>query len=226
MKTLSINKILLTALLITASCVAQAQIKVTSDGITENIAGINVLNPRLSPTLTIKTEETTTQRHNHTEAFRSVRVVEYNITKTSKGITLKRKVLSTKTVNGEVDSSVLNIFPDVTQKLLSAYFTPRKLRYNADAQASATGTVNHFDNTTTVAVDKLTGTNNNREDKLFGITVRLENMTEQLEYFTSSPQLYIDDLKSICSKMKLTVIDNAGKEQSVDITENIKVIVQ
>ena len=70
-------------------------------------------------TIKIKTNETTTQRHDGNDVFKTNRVVEYSIKKTSANIVISRKIISTVDTPLSTETTIKKFFPNVTSKLLS-----------------------------------------------------------------------------------------------------------
>ena len=70
-------------------------------------------------TIKIKTNETTTQRHDGNDVIKTNRVVEYSIKKTSANIVISRKIISTVDTPLSTETTFKKLFPNVTSKLLS-----------------------------------------------------------------------------------------------------------
>lgn len=77
-------------------------------------------------TIKIKTNETTTQRHDGNDVFKTNRVVEYSIKKTSANIVIIRKIISTVDTPLSTETTIKKLFPNVTSKLLSGILKPGK----------------------------------------------------------------------------------------------------
>lgn len=77
-------------------------------------------------TIKIKTNETTTQRHDGNDVFKTNRVVEYSIKKTSANIVISRKIISTVDTPLSTETTIKKLFPNVTSKLLSGILKPGK----------------------------------------------------------------------------------------------------
>lgn len=81
-------------------------------------------------TIKIKTNETTTQRHDGNDVFKTNRVVEYSIKKTSANIVISRKIISTVDTPLSTETTIKKLFPNVTSKLLSGILKPGKKKHS------------------------------------------------------------------------------------------------
>ena len=166
-------------------------------------------------TIKIKTNETTTQRHDGNDVFKTNRVVEYSIKKTSANIVISRKIISTVDTPLSTETTIKKLFPNVTSKLLSGILKPGKRNIAEWELKKIPCSISSKNGLVAFLIDKLV---------LAGGTItKFNNMTETLLCKEKSEQPCLDNIKSIITSTALTSTNKLEGSHHIELEEVINI---
>lgn len=189
-----------------------------------NVARLYEVNSKENPyILTLNTDEQTTQVHDGQIVFRTKRQVEYKITKTDTEIIIKRKVLHTEKSVLVKDKDIQNIYPNVTSAHLCGLLKPGKLDIQTLRDNNLECSISESGDEAEIILNK-TSRLPKREENFIVDKVRYDDVTEKLQYKSDEDNYFLDNIKTIVTRIDLSVIPKRGTEHKVEIVENINII--
>nr|WP_294706674.1 hypothetical protein [Prevotella sp.] len=174
-------------------------------------------------TIKIKTNETTTQRHDGNDVFKTNRVVEYSIKKTSANIVISRKIISTVDTPLSTETTIKKLFPNVTSKLLSGILKPGKRNIAEWELKKIPCSISSKNGLVAFLIDKLVLAGGNIEEKNMGTITKFNNMTETLLCKEKSEQPCLDNIKSIITSTALTSTNKLKGSHHIELEEVINI---
>lgn len=174
-----------------------------------------------SEEVSFTTEELTTQSHDGQAVFCNKRKVEYRI-KPSKGkVTVKRRVLSSENSVACEDRKVQEVYPDVTEKLLSGVLTPKKIKTDGHHQIPVSKRAGDEDEGVLV-IDKLSQLPV-KEETVMGVRIKYCELLEELHY-ASKQSMFFDKLKAVQSRIVIEQTNKDGEKHLIQLNENIHLL--
>lgn len=174
-------------------------------------------------TIKIKTKETTTQRHDGNNVFKTDRVVEYLIKKTPSNITISRRTISTEDSLLSAEPAIKKLFPNMTSKLLSGILQPGKRNKANQEHKKIPCSISSKNGLVSFNIDKLALAGGNIEEKIMGTTTKFSNMTETLLCNGKSEQPSLANIKSIITSTALTSTTKLEGSHHIELVEVINI---
>ena len=174
-------------------------------------------------TIKIKTKETITQRHDGNDVFKTDRVVEYSIKKTSNDIVINRKIISTQDSLLSAEPTIKKLFPNMTSKLLSGILQPGKKNMAKLEYKKIPCSISNKNDLIAFYIDKLTLVGGNIEERIMGTMTKFNKMDETLLCKEKSEQPSLGNIKTIITSTALTSTTKLEGSHQIELVEVIDI---